>query len=1035
MKEKIINLANGKFVYEQQRLKIEPPELNIEAVPGELTNGNFIVCSCDERRVKGILYTKIPGLTFWNASFFGRAARMEFLYQSKYLQPGEILKGEIFLETSAGEYVLPVKIQTKQEQKEEEEETPLFPYPEPEKQIKTFQKGGGRSKQWKRMRAQQEALAEWQRVLEKERRNVYTKEQATLIFRSIIDDLLLLDRESGIFALMEVYVMLREGRREEAGRILRQYEKARLFQPRDVDLRALLLYVGSLYWDDTKETESNVVQLQKLYTKNPDNWMITAFLLELDPKLRRKSRTRFLVLEKQFRAGTRNRLLYQEAWELIKNDLALFTSLNDFTLQIFGWAACHKLLTAEVAQEIAIQAASIKHCSPLLSRLLKACYQVSPTKETAGAVCSIYIRGQRVDPDAFVWYQRGVELDAKITNLYEYFMYALPKDYAQLLPKQVILYFNFHNTLAGSQRTAFYCNLVKYGSREELGTDLYGRKLQEFLLKQLKARKINESLAWLYEQCLVVETLEESFLEALADLLFLRKLTCEEKRIRQVEVSYKQLEQKIVIPLWAGSAYIPVYTPDVHIALLDEQGRRYYKTVSYELKKVLTNPHFLQVCISKLKNHTGLNLYLLEGNGSHYLEENQVKTAYQMLEDQKISVSFRQKLKVEILAYERGHSLFEKLDDRLWISDISGLPRESQVIYIESMILLKQYKEALTLLKKTGCQEIDPKILFDFVKYLMENKETSEKQLFFFANQVFQKGIYTEKIVCYLAQNYQGSIEELLAVWKAGQRFSQYFPKLEKQILEQALFTENHLFDVFPVFLAVDDRGGEKQLCIAYLNLLGWLDFVKGQDVPIELTKCLEQHLLWEDKLAEAAVLCYLRRISRQQKLSSVQKKLVSRLLKDFSRKHLQFAFMRRLYCFVEQEESMNDRVVVEYRCNPNHKVILHYVLEYHGKKTFDYLTERLFPVCGGVFTKSFILFYGEKLTWFFTEEGEDGMEISTECRIYENQEKDLKGDGRYQRLCKMQMAADNHQEEELRHLMAEYEELIKFTETKFHKK
>ena len=32
-------------------------------------------------------------------------------------------------------------------------------------------------------------------------------------------------------------------------------------------------------------------------------------------------------------------------------------------------------------------------------------------------------------------------------------------------------------------------------------------------------------------------------------------------------------------------------------------------------------------------------------------------------------------------------------------------------------------------------------------------------------------------------------------------------------------------------------------------------------------------------------------------------------------------------------------------------------------------MTVQLFPVCGGIFVKSFPLFYGERLTWFFTEE------------------------------------------------------------------
>lgn len=117
-------------------------------------------------------------------------------------------------------------------------------------------------------------------------------------------------------------------------------------------------------------------------------------------------------------------------------------------------------------------------------------------------------------------------------------------------------------------------------------------KLQEFLLAQLKERRLNEQLAWLYEKCLAVETLEGEQLDALTDLLFLRKLTCKDRRIRQVEVRYEQLEQVFIVPLSGGSACIPIYTPGAEITLLDEQGRRYRKTVSYDLKRLLISPAF-----------------------------------------------------------------------------------------------------------------------------------------------------------------------------------------------------------------------------------------------------------------------------------------------------------------------------------------------------------------------------------------------------------------------------------------------------------
>lgn len=95
-------------------------------------------------------------------------------------------------------------------------------------------------------------------------------------------------------------------------------------------------------------------------------------------------------------------------------------------------------------------------------------------------------------------------------------------------------------------------------------------------------------------------------------------------------------------------------------------------------------------------------------------------------------------------------------------------------------------------------------------------------------------------------------------------------------------------------------------------------------------------------------------------------------------------------------------------------------------------MSERLYPVCGGVFIRTFVLFYGERLTWFVTETLADGTEVSTECTTMENREEHMEGEDRYSRLCRMQQALDHKQERTLKRMMAEYEELSELAEERF---
>lgn len=1035
MKEKITDYFNGIFSYRQAGLRTEPEELVFELESWEKAEGSFVITSKDERRIKGFLHTRIPGMTLRRDSFFARAARVEYTYQPQCLREGETTEGRIWLETSAGEYALPVKVRIKGREKKEEPEEELPILLAGEKELTVCRTGKGQSAEWKMKRQIEQLLAEIQIILEKERREILSRQEADEQLRKLTDILINSDPESLLFPLLDAWVMLREGRKEEAGRIVKKYEKTRLLQQKEMSVRAVFLYVNSLLWEEEEVTASAVSQLQRIYQKQPENWMVTAFLLELDTKLWENVRVRYMVLERQYRAGTRNRLLYQEAFSVLKGDMALFTRLDRFTLQVFGWAASCGLLTEEAAQAVAVQAVRIKRWSPLAARLLKTCYQVHPSKETAGAVCSVYIRGNRTDREAFEWYEKGVEWDAKITNLYEYFIYALPEGYKKLLPRQVLLYFHYHNTLSNQQKTEFYCNLIKYGTKGDPVVEEHRRFLQEFLFEQLRGRKLNESLAWLYGKCLLAETLETDLLEALADLLFLQKITCEEKRIRQVEICYEQLEETISVPLTGGCACIPVYTEDAEIILVDERGKRHRKTVPYERKRLMIEPGFLELCKAKLNNHLGITLYLLDGKGKHRLNEDNLPLVWKLLEDGRVRESYRQQLKIELLNYERKHRRLEEINERLLFSDaeVQSLSRKCQVSYIETLILLQKDEDALRLLWKTGCRETDAKLLLRLLQRLAAEGRTSRNLLLPLARQVFDKGVYTEQIIEMLAETGTGDTKELLTLWKAGDQFGMSLPELEEQIIAQALFTETCICEVFPVFLSMDDRGGEAMTGIAYLNYLSWLDFVKGQDVPEGLFDSLEHHLLWEDHLHETAVLSWLKQLSVLLLLTEVQKRLAKKFLEELTVKNRRFAFMKNLLPYMGEKARPEHQAVVEYRCDPEHKVVLHYVLEYHGKKTFDYVSERLYPVCGGVFVRAFILFYGERLTWFITETFADGTEISTECRTMENREEDPEGDSRYSRLCRMQQALDHRQERTLRQMMEEYEELTVLVEERFH--
>ena len=73
-----------------------------------------------------------------------------------------------------------------------------------------------------------------------------------------------------------------------------------------------------------------------------------------------------------------------------------------------------------------------RHAESGFARLKRA-YHKYGSKEMLTGICSILIKNAKTDEESFFWYKRGVQMELKITNLFEYFMMAVPEEYEEPL--------------------------------------------------------------------------------------------------------------------------------------------------------------------------------------------------------------------------------------------------------------------------------------------------------------------------------------------------------------------------------------------------------------------------------------------------------------------------------------------------------------------------------------------------------------------------------------------------------------------------
>lgn len=129
-------------------------------------------------------------------------------------------------------------------------------------------------------------------------------------------------------------------------------------------------------------------------------------------------------------------------------------------------------------------------------------------KDLLSTICSILIKNGSTDEESFCWYKRGVELELKITNLYEYFMQSVPESYKESFPRNLLLYFQMDDrALNSAQRALLYANVIEHQPED---SDIYRRyrdKIEAFMLDQLLERRLSENMTVIYDRFLVEELL------------------------------------------------------------------------------------------------------------------------------------------------------------------------------------------------------------------------------------------------------------------------------------------------------------------------------------------------------------------------------------------------------------------------------------------------------------------------------------------------------------------------------------------------
>ena len=158
-----------------------------------------------------------------------------------------------------------------------------------------------------------------------------------------------------------------------------------------------------------------------------------------------------------------------------------------------------------------------------------------------------------------------------------------------------------------------------------------------------------------------------------------------------------------------------------------------------------------------------------------------------------------------------------------------------------------------------------------------------------------------------------------------------------------------------------------------------------------------------------------------EKKLDSEQKALIVLFLKDFTLRHIVFPFFLDYRNLWSKLSIYEDRCFIEYRGSENSKVYLHYVIEHGSNRSEEYRRQEMTHLIGGIYVQSFILFYGERIKYYITEEDSRSQKL-TKASLLELPDCDLDdGERRFATINNLAICHELNDEETYNKLAEEY--------------
>lgn len=845
---------------------------------------------------------------------------------------------------------------------------------------------------------------------------------------AVLDHLLAIGPEEELYQLMKAQAYIINRQRQEASWILEAFKRECI--DRTTPVWGYYLYLCTLMEREASYVDRLTNEIEELFYHHPKSSLLFWILLFVKEEFYQDRTKRLRALENWIAKGNDSPFFYLEAYYLIWQDPYLLVKLNKFELKILNWARKQGAITKDIALQVLNILTGQREYEAQIYQILCSCYEVNPSEEMLSAICSYLIKGQKLTKEYHKWYQLGIEHEIRITNLYEAFLISLDPAEIGFVPKVIQMYFQYHNHLSYRQLAVLYVNIIAGKERQPEVYNRYRRTIEQFAMEQIEAGRMDDNLAVIYDDMLQLGILNEELAHHLSGILFTHKLTCPDKKMVKAVIFQKQLKKYQTVNFVNQTAYFQAYSKEYCVVLVDSYGNCYARKSFYQDVPLLQPEKYMKRCLELAPDELP---YLIQFYSAmeHYPEFIDRQEVYfpLVLQAAELSDNYRAGLLPAAIDYYGSNHQETSMEQYLKKIEFGRISAKSRILLTELLTELHLYEEAYYQVEQYGYDKLGSAAAVALCSYEITRCGFEEDDfLLGFAENVFFKGKYNDVLLIYLCKFYQGPTKYMAKIWKAAGKFEIDTFDLEERIITQMLYSTDYVDCIDDIYDSYYSGGGRELVCMAYLSYFSHYYLTNDMLVAEQVFLQIEERLLEEQDLNDACRLGLMKYYSEQEKLSEPGYKLLDKLLLEYTCKNIYFAFYKKYEKALILKYHLYDKCFIEYHTKPGKRVVMHCALE-----DGTYLEEDMTEMYDGVYVKRLILFFGETLQYYISEEDASGEQVVSESNQISNS--DVYGEeeqSRYALLNELLLQATLQEPSQLRREMKAYHGMKVSTEEIF---